>query len=295
MIIHLDKKIGIVLVIFQTFISCNSGNEPNSPPRKNINGSKQIDSENSTNITEPTNYLLDSPPKANAPLPSETVPKNGSVNQFKFNYTDSSEAAVKKLEAMINLGKFADVFAKSFDDLHRNIKLNSSVEVSDDGSLSQQSNSQSFRAHPKEAGSDTFFYVSNPDQHTSQNCYIVKIKSSVSKAVFEKLHDVFGLIEAKIYKKYKHGFLGYSICFPENTLPLALMREIPSIEFIERDNIIKAAQIQEDAPWGLSRLTSTDPKSSYYSFDATGQGVTVYVVDSGLYNTKGTYIIFCPI
>lgn len=241
MIFNLGKKIGIILIIFQTFISCSSENDT------------------------------------------------------KFSYTDSSEAAVKKLEAMINLGKFTDVFGKSFDDLHSNIKLNSSFEVAKDGSLSQQSNSQSFRAHQKETGSDTFLYVSNQDQHTSQNCYIVKIKSSVSKAIFEKLQEVFGLIEAKVYKKYKHGFFGYSICFPENTLPLALMREIPSIEFIERDNIIKAAQIQDDAPWGLARLSSPSPKSSYYSFDGTGQGVTVYVIDSGLYNTKGKsfYFLIC--
>ena len=105
--------------------------------------------------------------------------------------------------------------------------------------------------------------------------------------MFEKLHDVFGMIEAKIYKRYKHGFLGSSICFPENTLPLALMREISSIEFIERDNIVRAAQIQEDAPWGLARLSSPDPRSSYYSFDGTGQGVTIYVIDSGLSETKG--------
>ena len=287
MIINLDKNIGIVLVIFQiSFISCNSGNQTNSLPPKNTNGPNQIDSKEPLNISESTKDLLETTPKTNISIAHEPIPIVESVNRFKFNYTDSSEAAVMKLEAMINLGMFADIFGKSFEDLHSNVKLNSYSEVQD-VSISQQSNSQSFRAHQKETGSDPFFYVSNPDQHTSQNCYIVKIKSSVSKTVFEKLHEVFGLIEAKIYKKYKHGFFGYSICFPENTLPLALMKEITSIEFIERDNVIKAAQVQEDAPWGLARLSSTNTKSGYYSFDGTGQGVTVYVIDSGLYNTEG--------
>jgi hypothetical protein len=285
MIFYLEKKIISALVIFQTFISCNCGNLTNSL-HKNINGPNQSDSKQSIIVPESKIELFEITSNTNLPPSPEAIPIIDTANQLKFNYTDSSEAAVMKLEAMINLGNFVDVFGKSFDDLHSNIKLNGSVEVPE-GLLTQQSNSQSFRANQKEASSDTFFYVSNPDQHTSQNCYIVKIKSSVSKTIFEKLHEVFGLIEAKVYKKYKHGFLGYSICFPENTLPLALMREIPSIEFIERDNIIKAAQIQDDAPWGLARLSSPSPKSSFYSFDGTGQGVTVYVVDSGLYDTKG--------
>lgn len=283
--INMNKKIGFILVIFHSFISCKSENEAKTPPPpRNMNEPNSTDSNELITSTE--NFI-----NTATTIASETSHPTAPVNQLKFNFTDSSETAVKKLEAMISAGKFSDIFGKPFEDLFSNVMISRSVESSNIY-FSQQSNYQSNRVYQKEAISDSFFYASNPEQHTSQNCYIVKMKPSVDKRIFEKLHDVFGMIEAKVYKKYKHGFLGYSICFPENTLPLALMREIPSIEFIERDNIVKAAQIQENAPWGLARLSSSDPKSSYYSFDGTGQGVTVYVVDSGLSFTKGKYFLF---
>lgn len=286
MLINFDKKIGIVFILVQSFIYCKSETETNILSSNSANGPKSVDSNEQNRVIGSAHGSSEPNTTSN----SSTTPDAQNfepMNRLKFDFVDNSEAAVMKLEAMISSGKFPDIFGKSFDDLHANVRLNRSFKATD-GIFSQQSNAQPSRAQQKESGHDTFFYASSSDKHTSQNCYIVKIKSSVEKPVFEKLHDVFGMIEAKVYKRYKHGFLGYSICFPENTLPLALMREIPSIEFIERDNIIKAAQIQDDAPWGLARLSSPDPKSNYYSFDGTGQGVTVYVIDSGLSKTKGT-------
>ena len=93
------------------------------------------------------------------------------------------------------------------------------------------------------------------------------------------------------FKRYQHGFLGYSICFPENTLPLSLMKEISAIEFVERDNVIKASQIQEDAHGAWPVYQAQIRKSSYYGFDGTGQGVTVYVIDSGLSKINGKITI----
>lgn len=285
MLINFDKKIGIVFILVHSIVYCKSETESKILPSNNINGSKGVDSSEHNRAIGSAHNSLEPNTNSNSSTISEAQNLEP-MNRLKFDFVDNSEAAIMKLEAMISSGKFSDIFGKSFDDLHSNVSLNRSVKAPD-GIFSQQSNAQPSRAQPKESGLDTFFYASSSDKHTSQNCYIVKIKSSVEKPVFEKLHDVFGMIEAKVYKRYKHGFLGYSICFPENTLPLALMREIPSIEFIERDNIVKAAQIQEDAPWGLARLSSPDPRSNYYSFDGTGQGVTVYVIDSGLSKTKG--------
>lgn len=40
---------------------------------------------------------------------------------------------------------------------------------------------------------------------------------------------------------------------------------------------------QEDAPWGLARLSNLEPGSTTYTFDeASGQGVCAYVVDTGI-------------
>lgn len=277
----MKKRIGtIALVIFSSILSCKSLSSPNGP-------NPSIDEIPGTNIKHDENIT-------SQVLSTPNSVEQDTGNQSKYNFTDSSKAAMEKIRSLIDSGKYSELFGANIDEIHSRIFLNSD-QVAIEGTVSQQSHSRTLNSHQKDSGDNTFFYSSNPDQHTSQNCYIVKMKPSVEKSVFEKLTDVFGIIDAKIYKTYKHGFLGYSICFPENTLPLLLMKEISAIEFVERDNVIKAAQIQEDAPWGLARLSSPDPKSSYFGFDGTGQGVTVYVIDSGLSKIKGKncFITYC--
>lgn len=270
-----------------TLLNCVASNklsnDASNVPSQNINGL-------STNATTKSSGTLETSPNNTTEIPTNiTQPINneGPGILKSFNFIDSSRTAMDRLKEMIATGKYADVFGRSFAEVHSNLVVED--VVSQGGSVSQQSGSYTFRNQKKGTSKDTFFYVSSPEYHTSENCYIVKVKSSVEKKLFEKLLDVFGMIEAKVVKKYQHGFLGYSICFPENTLPLALMKEIPSIDFIERDNIVKASQVQENAPWGLARLSSPHQGSTHYNFDGTGEGVNVYVLDSGLYQTTGRF------
>ncbi|CAE6472645.1 unnamed protein product [Rhizoctonia solani] len=67
------------------------------------------------------------------------------------------------------------------------------------------------------------------------------------------------------------------------------------IEFIEEDQIMRTTAVQENAPWGLQRISSAQklPTGSRanalaftYTFNETaGQGVDVYVIDTGI-NTQ---------
>lgn len=280
------------IFIFTAFISYAASDNLNND---SSNDSPRDHFINANNIDNALNTLTTKSDISDKREISENLvqPTNNDVPSLskRFDFVDNSRTAIDKLKEMISTGNYSDIFGRSFDELQSNLVVDQIMPI--EGSISQQSNSYTFRTQKKGASNDKFLYVSNPENHTSQNCYIVKVKSSVEKSLFEKLHEVFGMIDAKVYKKYLHGFLGYSICFPENTLPLALMKEIPSIEFIERDNIVKASQIQENAPWGLARLSSPHIGSTYYNFDGTGEGVNVYVLDSGLSKTKG--IIFVVI
>lgn len=275
----MKKRIGtIALILFSSISSYKSLSNPieNNSSADQISV-KSIKLDENLSLPNIPNQVLSSPVDQSIEI------------QSKYNFVDSSKVAMEKLRSLTNYGKYSELFGANIDEIQSRIFSNSD-QVFIDGTVSQQSHSRTLNSQQKDIGDSIFYYSSSPEQHTSQNCYIVKMKSSVEKSVFEKLSEVFGIIDAKIYKKYQHGFLGYSICFPENTLPLLLMKEISAIEFVERDNVIKAAQIQEDAPWGLARLSSPDPKSSYFGFDGTGQGVTVYVIDSGLSKINGIII-----
>jgi cerevisin len=57
------------------------------------------------------------------------------------------------------------------------------------------------------------------------------------------------------------------------------------VSFIERDRLVHTLGTQDDAPWGLSRISHHEnPKgdSTYAYPDSAGEGVDVYVVDTGI-------------
>ena len=61
----------------------------------------------------------------------------------------------------------------------------------------------------------------------------------------------------------------------------------PRVKYVEEDAIVEPAQsTQPNAPWGISRIDQRGwayPLDSNYDYNATGNGVNVYVIDTGIY------------
>lgn len=85
-----------------------------------------------------------------------------------------------------------------------------------------------------------------------------------------------------LHHVYRSALEGYSATMPAKRIPELLVD--PSVVSVDEDQPVYAARVQEPIPsWGLDRIDQRAlPLSSSYGYDTTGQGVTVYVFDTGV-------------
>jgi subtilisin family serine protease len=107
--------------------------------------------------------------------------------------------------------------------------------------------------------------------------YIIKMKSgSISTATSSAIQS----ITADADYTYSNRFNGFAASL--SAAELEAMRMNPHVEYIEQDAIITMMETQNNAPWGLARLSSNAPGSSTYTYDASaGEGTCAYIVDTG--------------
>lgn len=84
---------------------------------------------------------------------------------------------------------------------------------------------------------------------------------------------------------YEHVFPGVSV-----DLPLSAARALqrnPNVEVVEPEMVVTAIGTQTGATWGLDRSDQRNrPLNSTYSYlDQAGQGVRIYIVDTGIHST----------
>ncbi|QDS69335.1 hypothetical protein FKW77_003555 [Venturia effusa] len=142
------------------------------------------------------------------------------------------------------------------------------------------------------------------------NSYIVKLKDHVKSHQAEAHHSWVNNLHVQtesrklelkkrgvvndVFSGLKHtyniagSFLGYSGHFDDDVL--ALMRQHPDVEYIERDQEVHtlgdSIETEKNAPWGLARISHRDTLSfgtfNKYLYSADGgEGVDVYVIDTG--------------
>ena len=126
---------------------------------------------------------------------------------------------------------------------------------------------------------------------TAQNAipgrYIVVLDDDASaenalsvEAIASDLHKKY---RGKPDRFYSNALKGYSVEMTESAA-IRLSAE-PAVKYIEEDAIVEPQGIQTNAPWGISRIDQRDwqyPLSTEYKYNATGNGVHVYVIDSGI-------------
>lgn len=109
--------------------------------------------------------------------------------------------------------------------------------------------------------------------------YIVKMKDGLRTASFQTTMSTYGAKADHVYHlSHMEGFAG-SLTAEE----LQALRDDPDVDYIEHDAVMRKYAVQNNAPWGLARISNDSPGSSSYAYDdSAGAGTCAYVIDTGI-------------
>ncbi|KAF2130368.1 cephalosporin C acetylhydrolase [Dothidotthia symphoricarpi CBS 119687] len=112
--------------------------------------------------------------------------------------------------------------------------------------------------------------------------WIVKLKGDVTTSAMTSLKAMISTEPDHEYSMA--GFRGFAGTLSEKEL--ARLGASHQVEYIQQDATVHAYYRveQENATWGLARISSEEPGSTSYFYDDTaGEGTCSYIIDTGIY------------
>jgi subtilisin family serine protease len=120
-----------------------------------------------------------------------------------------------------------------------------------------------------------------------ENNYIVVLDDSVIGERGEysiadyMAEDMARNYRGKLKHVYKHAINGFSVEMSE--ADAEAMAQDYRVLFVEEDGVVTTDATQTNPPWGLDRIDQRNrPLSATYTYNWTGSGVRVYVIDTGI-------------
>jgi subtilisin family serine protease len=120
-----------------------------------------------------------------------------------------------------------------------------------------------------------------------ENSYIVVLDDAVvgEKGVFSIspyiASEMAGNHRGKLKHIYQHAINGFAVEMTE--AEAERLSQDFRVKFVEEDGVVSIDATQNNPPWGLDRIDQRNlPLNAVYTFNWTGSGVRVYVIDTGI-------------
>ncbi|KAF9651864.1 serine protease [Thelephora ganbajun] len=136
-----------------------------------------------------------------------------------------------------------------------------------------------------------FVEVQKYDGEVNKGSYIVRVRDGVPKSgVISRIGNLLDGDTKVTHDWDPEFFNGFAGKFSDNVIEV--LESSIEVEYIAEDGIMTTSDVQNDAPWGLARvstrkkLAKQDPFALDYQYQYLsnpGVGVDIYVVDTGIF------------
>jgi len=137
--------------------------------------------------------------------------------------------------------------------------------------------------------SATFHQASEP----IADSYLIKFWKDTPEEIINEHKNLAESNSATVKSHWSYGnFKGYAATIKDKSL-ISKIEQMPEVEWVEEDGVMRINEEPEDAcvtqrgaTWGITRTSEKvlNPSGLYnYPDGANGKGVTVYVIDTGIY------------